>query len=76
MSNADKMVNRDTFIAEEIVEAFYQGMLKREPDYHGFYNYVAFLKQHGVLPLIRGFLGSAEFKRVFSESGILNRGRV
>jgi SAM-dependent methyltransferase len=68
MSDAKEISKRDGFTAEEIVDAFYRGMLKRMPDTTGFDTHVADLKQRGILPLVQGFLRSPEFHRVQSGS--------
>jgi SAM-dependent methyltransferase len=66
MVDVKNQENREVFIAEEIVEALYQGMLRRAPDHDGFDHHVDVVKKYGVLPLIQGFIGSAEFKHSYS----------
>ena len=71
MSNTvdmENLVNREIFDANEIIDALYQGLLKRYPDIDGFATNVAALKQRGVLPLIEDFVGSAEFKLKYFDS--------
>jgi SAM-dependent methyltransferase len=60
------MVNREAFSAELIIEVLYKGLLKREPDYDGFRNQLAALKERGLLPTVTDFVGSAEFKQLYS----------
>jgi SAM-dependent methyltransferase len=63
MSHTSDLTRHEAFTAEEIIAALYQGMLKRDPDSAGFDTHLASLKQRGLLPVVRDFLESAEFKR-------------
>ena len=67
MSDIVEPVRRETFTAEEIIDALYRAMLKREPDFPGSDSHFNSLKRGGVFPVVRDFLQSAEFKRIFSE---------
>jgi SAM-dependent methyltransferase len=68
MSNIVDTVKNGAFGAEEIIAALYQAMLKRGPDSAGFEANLANLRERGLLPVVQNFLGSSEFKRVYSES--------
>jgi hypothetical protein len=68
MSDSVDAVNREIVTAGEIVEALCKGTLRREPDISGLRKHVAALKERGLLPVVQNFLGSSEFKSIYSEA--------
>lgn len=65
MSKTSFSNNDEALAAEEIVTALYQGLLKRDPDPAGLQSHIASLRQNGPLPVVRSFLESTEFKRMY-----------